>query len=72
MKIRITGTAKQNKEFIQLLKTMPGINIYEESRPHTNRGSTTLERVYLELEFNQVFTPADVVSELLDYPINQC
>lgn len=68
MKIRIMGTAQQNSQFIVLLKKMPEVNIYQESKAYTNRGSSKLERVYLELELNQHFTPADVVEELLNYP----
>lgn len=62
------GTAQQNKQFIQTLRTIPGIIITSESRPYANRGTTTLERVYLELEQNTVYETAEVVQELLNYP----
>ena len=67
MKLRLMGTAHQNNQFIKTLKTMPGITITSESKPYPNRGSTVLERVYLEIELNTVYQLADVVEELLDY-----
>ena len=69
MKVRLMGTAKQNNDFIQLLKKMPEVNIYSISKPYQNRNSTTLERVYLELEINQTWQNAEVVDSIhIDYP----
>lgn len=68
MKLRLMGTPTQNEAFLHFLKKAPEVTIISESKPYANRGSTTLERIYIELELNQTFTPADVVEPLLDYP----
>ena len=63
------GTAKENNELIQVLKKIPEVNIYSISKPYQNRNSTTLERVYLELEFNKTWQSAEVVDSIhIDYP----
>ncbi|MBQ8751464.1 MAG: hypothetical protein IJW25_01215 [Clostridia bacterium] len=67
MKIRLMGTAEQNKEFIQVLKTVPEITITSESKPYSNRGSTIHERVYLEIEIKTVYHPAEVVEAVLNF-----
>lgn len=67
MKIRLMGTAQQNNYFMQILKTIPEITITSESKPCLNRGSTVLERVYLEIELNTVYQPADVVDTVLHF-----
>ena len=67
MKIRLMGTTPQNEQFIQVLKTIPGLTIISESKPYANRGSSVLARVYLEVELNTVYQQADVVEAVLNF-----
>ena len=61
MKIRLMSTPKQNSEFLQILKKMPGVDILSISEGYKNRGNSVYERIYVELSINTIWTPADFV-----------
>ena len=69
MKIRLMGTREQNEKFIELLKKLPEVVIVSESLPYANRNSTTLERVYLEIELrkSEKEETAEMIDALLDF-----
>ena len=63
MKIRLMGTPEQNKRFISLLRSLPELTIISESKSYPNRYSDIQERVYLEIQQDIHFTPAEVFGE---------
>lgn len=50
MKIRLMGTAEENKLFIEALENAPEIVLNEISKSYPNRGFSNFKRVYIDLQ----------------------
>lgn len=57
MKIRITGTRDEcdvAAAYYRKLETDPNVRWLQVSKPYANRGSTTLFRIYVEVEYESI------------------
>ena len=66
MKIRLMGTQEELNAFQQAIKQIPGISILNQSKEYPNRGASQERRIYIECNLNTIYTPAEVVTNLLD------
>ena len=60
------GTQKELNAFQQTIKQIPGINILNQSKEYPNRGTSQESRIYIECNLNTIYTPAEVVTNLLE------
>lgn len=66
MKIRLMGVSEELDKFVKCVKAIPGIDIVNISNEYPNRGISKEYRVYIECKLDTVYTPAEVVTNLLE------
>lgn len=71
MKIRLMGVPAELEQFKNVIKQIPGIDILSTSDTYANRGLSQEKRIYIECRLNTVYTPAEVVSNLLEVNTNE-
>lgn len=53
IKLRLHGTPDELKQLSEYLRTLPRLRVLNESEPYADRGKSTYERVYIDVEFKE-------------------